>query len=274
MSDSIKKYSIDIGIIRCISMVMIVICHIATGVGNSAIGQVFQVGVQVFLFISGFLYGSKPINDVKVWIKNRILKICIPCYVFIIILVSVELVLKMKVSFWTLLLYLFNLQGVRQIYPNATVALIVGAEHLWFISVIILCYIMYVVIDKCKFLRKTMKEHPVVLLSLFFITCIFIGMFGIRIDFFWVFLCGAALSGREISRARLKYIGLSIMMVITVLLRLVMKQYCDDNGDTVFYLFVVIPTAYNCLAIWIFYTIKLIVNMFINLNQRLFSFCI
>lgn len=42
-----------------------------------------NVGVQIFLFMSGFLISSKDINNFYKFIKERLKKILIPIYLFI-----------------------------------------------------------------------------------------------------------------------------------------------------------------------------------------------
>ena len=52
----------SIQIIRIFSMFLIIICHIASQSNISLFhmsAQFFNVGVFIFLFISGFLYGKK-----------------------------------------------------------------------------------------------------------------------------------------------------------------------------------------------------------------------
>ena len=59
------KKDTSIQIIRIFSMTMIVICHLLSIMQNYymiALSQFFSIGVYIFLFISGFLYGKKEIN--------------------------------------------------------------------------------------------------------------------------------------------------------------------------------------------------------------------
>ena len=52
---SVKKDN-SIMICRIVGMLFIVICHIGTYFDSGIVGQFFQYGVQIFLFISGYLY--------------------------------------------------------------------------------------------------------------------------------------------------------------------------------------------------------------------------
>lgn len=57
-----KSSSSGITWLRALSMISIVICHLAQFYQNN-MSQVFNVGVQIFIIISGFLYGCKTIEN-------------------------------------------------------------------------------------------------------------------------------------------------------------------------------------------------------------------
>ena len=66
-----KDYSLSM--IRVISLIMIISCHILQGLSISAAFWV-NLGVQIFFFLSGFLYGNKKIENVKEYYKSRLKK--------------------------------------------------------------------------------------------------------------------------------------------------------------------------------------------------------
>ena len=68
----IESYSIST--IRAISVLMIFFCHILQGI-DSIMAWWLNVGVQIFLFMSGFLISSKEINNFYKFIKERLKKI-------------------------------------------------------------------------------------------------------------------------------------------------------------------------------------------------------
>lgn len=55
---------------RFIAMVMIVLCHFFQFYNNE-LAWWFNVGVQIFLIISGFLYGMKSIEDPCLFYSDR-----------------------------------------------------------------------------------------------------------------------------------------------------------------------------------------------------------
>lgn len=121
-----------ISIIRVMAMVAIVVCHILQGL-NRPSAYIFNMGVQVFLFISGFLYGGKQIGNIAQWLKKRLVKIYLPYILF--------------VSF---VFVLYHLKGIS--FPLKNLAIytvcgqwilgrVSGMGHLWFISCILMCYL-------------------------------------------------------------------------------------------------------------------------------------
>lgn len=82
------KRDVSIQLIRILSMFLIIIgCHLISEFGNDILkkaGQIFNVGVYIFLFISGYLYGDKIIKNKKKWYFKRLKRILIPMYIFMV----------------------------------------------------------------------------------------------------------------------------------------------------------------------------------------------
>lgn len=113
---------------RFIAMIMIVLCHYFQFY-SIELAWWFNVGVQVFLIISGFLYGQREINDPIVFLQGRCKKVLMPFYIY---LFGITIYLRFV------------------IHKSLSVASIVGAftganpykgtEHLWFVPYIMFCY--------------------------------------------------------------------------------------------------------------------------------------
>lgn len=69
------KKDISVSVIRLFAMLMIISCHILQGLNNKWAFWV-NVGVQIFFFISGFLYGKKDIDNIKTFYVGRLKKYC------------------------------------------------------------------------------------------------------------------------------------------------------------------------------------------------------
>lgn len=132
-----RDYSIS-GV-RLISMCFIVVCHLmqrdcfASDVFGGHIEWAFwfNVGVQMFLFISGFLYGKKDRIAAIVFYKKSFPKLLIDYYIFIIpmllLMIWSPLMSIDKYDIWSLL----TLSGT-----------VPGLEHLWFVPTILFCYLL------------------------------------------------------------------------------------------------------------------------------------
>lgn len=243
------NYNMTISVCRILAMFMIIICHIGSATGRSAIGQLFQVGVQVFLFISGYLYSSKNIDNTKEWLRKRFIRICIPCYFFVGVIVVVNMCLDADFSWAMVVLCFFNLEGYHHIFNTLYyLPAIPGTAHFWFITVLVICYILTIFV----------KRKPEVLrfLMIFLSGSIVLGGFGIRLDYFWIYFAGYIYGKSSKVISRKKYILICLAAVAAGVLRMIGKGYCDVNGENNVYLYVVIPFVYNILAIWIFVTMQ------------------
>lgn len=124
-----KKHA-SISAIRFIAMCSIIACHFCQYYGSEWAWWL-NVGVQVFFIISGFLYGTKAIEEPIGWLKKQFKKILIPYYIFLIFaVVGYILVAPDKI-------------GVKNIVAAVfTVGQIKGIGHLWFVSNILFCYLI------------------------------------------------------------------------------------------------------------------------------------
>ena len=102
------KKDFVIQITRIVAMFMIIICHLVQEFDNRYIqmtSQFFNVGVFIFILISGYLYGTKKIENPKEWLKNRFFKIMIPVYVFMIFIFGLEIVVQHHFKIKYVLIY-------------------------------------------------------------------------------------------------------------------------------------------------------------------------
>lgn len=127
-----KDYSISV--IRLISMLMIISCHILQGLNNRWAFWI-NVGVQIFFFMSGFLYGKKIIKNNKEFYKKRIIKVLVPyCIIFTIVLFLDFCFLNNSYPIKRIIGCFLGLGAFGNNIPILT--------HTWFVSYILLCYIL------------------------------------------------------------------------------------------------------------------------------------
>ena len=264
--EGISQFNSSVSLSRVIGMVMIVLCHIASALGLSAVGQLLQSGVQLFLFISGYLYSNKHIENGKRWLYQRFCRVCIPCYIWILLVCCAGLFARAALSGVSLLAYLLNLQGYHYIFAFLPrVPGISGLTHLWFITVLLVCYLLTLLYKRYE---KTGAHWLKTALIIGLVLTVPLGLLGLRIDYIWIYFAGYAAGRKQVRLSVKKYLLLTAAMVILVAGRMVTKRYCDVHGDNNLYLYVVIPLAYNAMALWLYYTVDLI-NIRFRLMERM-----
>lgn len=98
-----------ISVVRIVGMFLIFATHLFLGFYGSSLGYVFNVGVPLFFIISGYLYGKKEIKEPLNWYFRRFVKICIPMYIFVL-LVWLYCFIRYEAKFPYR--YILNLQGL------------------------------------------------------------------------------------------------------------------------------------------------------------------
>ena len=150
-----KQYSISL--IRFISLLLIVSCHFMQFF-DCELASWLNVGVQIFLCISGFLYGYRSIDNIPLYINKRLRKILVPYFiVFITVGILHFIFVKDKVEI---------MRFVNGLFFRS---LIDGGEHLWFVPVILICYGILVLLDTYK--EKYVKSY--ISFSMFFLIAVF-----------------------------------------------------------------------------------------------------
>lgn len=163
-----EKTSYAVSVIRVLATLLIFLCH-AVQLFDSALlqmgGQVFNVGVPLFMMISGFLFAVKGRPEsYRFWFRTRLLRILTPYYLFLVLLLLVYVVRfgwhSVIPEKW--LFYVLPLQGFTQNYIN-------GAEHLWFVTDILLCYLLTPLLHVIQ--EKISKRQKLWLPVMFLLYC-------------------------------------------------------------------------------------------------------
>lgn len=131
---------------RVLGMIFILLCHFTQESSNpylNMLAQLFNIGVPMFIILSGFLFGiqgGQNSNAIQ-WLKKRFKRIYIPYELFVVMLLIIHLFLSQHVLKWDWLWLILGVQG--------SVVGIQGAEQTWFITSILLCYLVTPMFDKC-----------------------------------------------------------------------------------------------------------------------------
>lgn len=126
---NVRKWDWSISFVRMIAMSFIIICHFLQYYGNE-LAWWFNVGVQMFLFISGLLFANRNV-DILV-LKKQFVKILVPYYLFTI----------MANLIWVVFSSDANITDIVSIMLLHSYGKFQGLQHLWFISYILLAYVM------------------------------------------------------------------------------------------------------------------------------------
>lgn len=184
--------------IRWLSTIAIIVCHILQKYNNEW-AYLFNIGVQIFFFLSGFLYGRKRITDTKAFFIKRFIKIYIPYIIWVgisILFLYLYTQVSIKPSDY------FNLLFLRDT--------ITGLRHLWFIKVLFLCYLLLPLIDKL-FNRLSLVVNVIFLLVGFF------GVFFIgNSTFIWCFIYYLGFFCGRYDKSFLPIILISLTLILGV----------------------------------------------------------
>ena len=123
-----KDYSISL--VRLLATIFIVTCHFMQYY-NFVLAWWFNVGVQIFLCMSGFLYAKKKIEEPIRFYKKQLLKILIEYYIVVVTVIVIQLIIVPQ-----------EITTTKIIYALLTYGTLSGGEHLWYIPYILLCYML------------------------------------------------------------------------------------------------------------------------------------
>ncbi len=127
-----KQYDPSISLIRLMAMLFIVLCHFMQYL-QMELAWWFNVGVQIFLCISGYLYGNRNTIHAGSFYRKTFTKILFDyeLVVFPALIASFLLLDQHGQLTWPLV-----------VGTLLTLDTIDGGQHLWFIPTILMCYLL------------------------------------------------------------------------------------------------------------------------------------
>ena len=144
-----------ISLSRIMGMIFIVLCHIIKHYsfipGHDYLGQFFNCGVMLFLFISGYLYGGKTIQSFSRWYAKRIITVAVPAVIVSAITIIVLIISGDSVPVPSVIAYLLDAEGLLFIswtFFSKLFQEIASLGPLWFTTVIMLCYLLVPFLQK------------------------------------------------------------------------------------------------------------------------------
>ena len=245
-----------ISLLRVCSMLMIVLCHYCNYIGISWLAQFLNVGVYNFLLMSGWLYSKKRIDQPKRWILLRWKKLCVPVLVWMVLVIIYAVVVEHELPpLSDVFLFLTNMQGLSWVFLKFTQihseGVLGGLGNLWFVTVIMLCYLILVLAKKLEERKIIQNKFLTAVISIVCFICL--AFCGIQLMYFICFLIGYALGREKENIALRKYVYVTAGMIAAVAIRLAAKHFID--GTTV-YDIIVVGSSHTTIAVWIFYTVR------------------
>lgn len=264
-----NKESLAISLLRVVGCVFIVICHLAQESQYSIIqmsAQLFTVGVPIFFIISAFIYSKKQIGQPVNWLVQRGKRILIPMYLLVGIIMGYSIIILNKnIDLKTLGIYIFNAQGF-------TGGKLRGTGHLWFLSVLMICYILTPCLEKIKssFDRKALIKIVIIGMMLQILLAIFYSkLIGIYLAHVCIYTIVYMFSDEEVYNVK-NYIILAIITGIATLFRFYLKTIDDRTSrDLIHALYecIVVPYSMGILGLWVTSTVFYMVRKFEFLNK-------
>lgn len=247
----------DMSIAKVVAMFMIVGCHLSEWFGVNIVAMILNVGVEIFLFVSGYLYANKNIGGVKSFIKKKFLKICIPTYIAFLITALINNIIFHTSYFYMTLVYLLNLQGINFIFNNISLPVLDSLGQLWFMTIIFINYLILIIVKKIENRNKRFEKNNkkiCVALAIFFCVAIALAFLKVNLCYSVIFFAGYLYGKKAPELTRNRYIFLTIIMLIAMLCRIITRHIWDG---TIFYNNIIVNYTHMILGIWIIVSIQI-----------------
>lgn len=254
-----------ISIVRVLAMLSIIVGHVFSWKGINTY-QLLSVGVEIFLFVSGYLYATKRIETLSAFIKARAKKLLIPMWIMVIAVGAPTLVGGGRVE--SFLIYVFNLQGLGFVFHNVKALIhgIPGLGQLWFLTIIFVCYLLMYWLKAVKF-DLWIDKH---ILTSFLLGCILtalLAFFNIAISYINVFFVGYFWKRQKnvLFVNHKTYKHLTIITILMVIARIGTKRIWDE---TPFYQCFIARASMCALAIWLIVSVAVAVRKKNNIAEK------
>lgn len=166
--------------LRMVATVLIFSCHVGEQIGHVmnrkalyVVGNFCSVGVQVFLILSGYLYGKRGgrlfesgVVDKVLFLKRNFRKILVEYYIASIIYLAVAYICEPNTITWNIVLGTITFSSF---YENAA--------HFWYIPYILFCYLITPLLFDLKIYMHESKANTKIVFSMIIIVIIFINTF-------------------------------------------------------------------------------------------------
>lgn len=146
--------------LRVAGVISILLCHYVQQSQSTILNmsaQFFNIGVELFIILSGFLFGVRGGIDTKAWYKKRLKRIFVPYEIFVALLFVIYAVCGLNLLDMDWVWLALGLQG--------SVVGVLGAEQTWFITPLLLCYAITPLLDRYITLQRTKMQIAILVIA-------------------------------------------------------------------------------------------------------------
>lgn len=251
MSHSTKNISITL--LHIIGMTMILLCHYLQEEKIYFLSEIFISGVPLFLFTAGYLSGLSNIKSPSQWLTKKVKRVLLPFWLFVIAIYGIyELFNLFDVSNFQWIFTLLNLQGLNYSFWRFDYfGAVDGCGHLWYLTTIMICYLLVPLIGKIKLPKLTniKKILAILLLLVFQLISMYIGF---QFSYIITFFLGFFVAKKPIRTDFKWYSFITVLMLVASLARIALRNYLDGTDFYIRYYALISCAA---IGIWIFYTV-------------------
>lgn len=244
------RFDPRISIIRVCAMLSIIAGHWLS-MQNINHFQFGAIGVEIFFFVSGYLYSDKKIQNVKAWMCNRWHRLIIPYWLVLGGCILLRVLLGYDVTVSAAIVFFLNLQGIDRIFRNISLPVLKGMGQTWFLSVLVICYIIMLVLKKRPLIEKKIREHIKGAFVCSVLCQIVLAFVGIQIIRPLCFFYGYFWNKEKINMPIKKYSVLTLLLVMLTAVRFITHGFYDNS---VLYDYIVFGWSFVALAIWLIVT--------------------
>lgn len=148
-----QHYNYTISLVRVLACALIVWNHLSNFMLNGFLNRWnwANIGVQVFFFMSGYLYGGRIIHDRKAWLIKQTKKIVKPYYLYLLLIIPVICFIDINS------LNILNISSAFLCIQGFSLYQIDGLGQHWFVSYILFCYLLFSVFSNTSFVSRYNK---------------------------------------------------------------------------------------------------------------------
>ncbi len=247
-----KIYS-EITLLHIIGAVMILLCHFSQKLGISALGELFISGVPLFLFVSGYLVGTRSVEHFGKWFKKRLIRLLLPFYLWIIPCMLIlwvsdhSAVTPLQTGF-----LLTNLQGLNYIYWKSNLyGAVSGLGQLWYVTEIMVCTFLTPLFLKMISggEKRSGKYWILIMAAVILLLQPLLMVCGFNVSYIITYFLGILVAKRRVCFGHRTFCATSVALVFITAIRFVAMRFIDGTDYYDRYLALVSSAS---VGIWVF----------------------